>query len=218
MGREAGPDVCQYAFGHAADRAYFEIRVAGQRFHRRAERAGGGVTCQFDRQHHGNAQRDGEMISEVRRGSRKQGEASGGRRCGDAACSGGDLLDAAVAHAAPWYRQSAAASALCVAMRTAATSLAAMRRSRVEDQVAGGAVEISGGLVGQQQGGRVHHGARDGHALHLRRRKADAAYARRKFADFDPVQVLRAPFAGVADAREQQRQLHVFDTESVCSS
>src|SRR5712692_6497236 len=46
-------------------------------------------------------------------------------------------------------------------------ALAVQALERRHDLVAGGAVEVAGGLVGQQDGGVVHQGASDGHALAL---------------------------------------------------
>ena len=85
----------------------------------------------------------------------------------------------------------------------------------VEDQSAGGSVEIAGGLIGEEQLGRMYQSTSDGDALHLSTRKL-VRIAVAEAVEFDPAQ----PFVGggtrIGDAREQERQFDIFiDGEGV---
>ena len=61
----------------------------------------------------------------------------------------------------------AAASALWVAITTAAPNSSAARRMQSQDGIAAGGIEVPGGLVGNQNRRVVHQRAGDCDALHL---------------------------------------------------
>lgn len=73
-------------------------------------------------------------------------------------------------------------------------------------------VEVTGGFVGQQQGGTVHQRAGDGGALHLAAAELVGKGAG-AFREADQVEQLRRPHAGFADAvaAEEQGQFDIFD-------
>jgi hypothetical protein len=85
----------------------------------------------------------------------------------------------------------------------------------VENQSAGGSVEIAGGLIGQEQPGRMYQSTSDRDALHLSSRKL-MRIAVAEAVEFDPAQTLVGGGARIGDPGEQEGQFDIFvDREGV---
>ncbi len=79
----------------------------------------------------------------------------------------------------------------------------------VEDEVAGGGVEIADGLVGEQEFGFVDESAGDGDALNLTAGEL-VGHAVGIVSEFDPGEGFEGGFSGVGGAGEQEGEFDVF--------
>ena len=102
---------------------------------------------------------------------------------------------------------------------TSAVPSALTRSSSAGDLLAGGVVELAGGLVGQQQPRAVGERARDGDALHLAARelRRPVVGARRRGRRTSSSSRVRCAALGLRDARLRQRQLDVLAAVSIGS-
>ena len=102
----------------------------------------------------------------------------------------------------------AAASALCVAIRTVAPKRGGLAEQG-EHLIAAGGVEVAGGFVGDEQVGRVNQRACDRHALHLSAGKL-VRHAGGLFREPYPMQALARRLGGLGGARKQQGQFDIL--------
>ena len=80
----------------------------------------------------------------------------------------------------------------------------------IENEIAGGGIEIAGGFIGKEQPGTVDESARDGDALLLAARKL-MGEALREVLQLDPTEAFLREGAGFRVMGEEQRQFHIFD-------
>ena len=144
-----------------------QVGLAEQRFERRAKRTHRGFPGELDRDHHRHSERDRDDCQ----GGANQVAAQ--RTHDEGPQQPGRLLTMGpISATRPSRRRTrmlamAAASALWVAIRTAGAKAVGAFAQQIQDLVAAGGVEIAGGLVGDEDFGRMHQGAGDGDALHL---------------------------------------------------
>ncbi len=215
--RERGHEA-DNGIGNTTGRGDFEIARAGQRFHGGVERAGGGVAGEIDGHDDGysqgnreNGERGADRLAEERANHQAVEEAEAGHVRGASAGRSGtrDLLNLAIAQADDDVGNGRGFHAMrghyggCVL-------LASETIQQREYDVAGGGVEVTGGLVGQQQRRRMDQRAGDGHALHL----AAGELMRQAVAqgvEFDPGEALARDCAGVGVAGKKQREFDIFE-------
>jgi hypothetical protein len=93
--------------------------------------------------------------------------------------------------------------------------LASEALQKVEDQRAGGGVEIARGFIGEEELRRMHESASDGDALHLSTGELVGVTVTEAI-EFDPAQTFVGGSARAGDACEEERQFDIFvDGEGV---